>query len=423
MALYIKRSFIFGSAFYLLMFLCFIGFEPFSINNETLLVEDTGGANTLRQVSFVGVFIALLLLTRMFRIELNFLSAAPLYLLVGLALISIAWSVSPVHTLKRSILLLIFVLSIHFIVLALGRGLAIYYLYRFLAVSIGISIVSVFVVPGAKHIGSQITDLGLVGDWKGVFQHKNQAGPISFVFVLMSIYFYSIERKVLYLYLGVVGLVFLVGTGSKTSIILLLPVLLFSYFFARVRGAAVSSQNIYTYIFTACIFVFSFLLVFLLGFRGLSLISEESFTGRGAIWSVVWEAVVDSPLLGYGYGAVWLVGDRMELEKYIDGFSDWLYLVAHSHNAYLEVLVSLGLGGLLLVLLCFIVSPFRYIMGLNDIKKVFFYLSFWMFFWLHCILETDIMNSTDPRWMMILIFYFLCCRSGGGLSRDRSRML
>jgi exopolysaccharide production protein ExoQ len=77
---------------------------------------------------------------------------------------------------------------------------------------------------------------------------------------------------------------------------------------------------------------------------------NATLTGRTYLWSQGLAAAAQTPLLGVGYQAYWVQGfpdaERLWAEFYIDARSGF-----HFHNTYVEVLVELGLVGVVLLAL------------------------------------------------------------------------
>jgi O-antigen ligase len=69
---------------------------------------------------------------------------------------------------------------------------------------------------------------------------------------------------------------------------------------------------------------------------------DTSLTGRDAVWAFAAAAIVQRPILGYGYAAFW-------------SDSDWTlqalhWSPPHAHNGVLQVLLDLGGVGLVLTI-------------------------------------------------------------------------
>ncbi|MBC2603332.1 O-antigen ligase family protein [Puniceicoccus vermicola] len=72
---------------------------------------------------------------------------------------------------------------------------------------------------------------------------------------------------------------------------------------------------------------------------------DESLSGRDELWNAVWIEAKKDILLGNGYGAFWTEGKGRELVQ--------TWNPRQSHNTYLDILVDLGIIGLIAVLIVF----------------------------------------------------------------------
>ena len=69
----------------------------------------------------------------------------------------------------------------------------------------------------------------------------------------------------------------------------------------------------------------------------------KNFTGRAEIWEYAWKRCFDSPVFGFGYGA-----SRFALQE--DSSYPLSFQADHAHNLYLNVALTMGLPGLLLLI-------------------------------------------------------------------------
>ncbi|MEM6712223.1 MAG: O-antigen ligase family protein [Pseudomonadota bacterium] len=74
---------------------------------------------------------------------------------------------------------------------------------------------------------------------------------------------------------------------------------------------------------------------------------DATFTGRTFLWEFAWEYVRERPLLGYGFRSFWDIGP--ETPSLREGFG-FIATTFHGHNGYLDLLLSVGLIGLVLFL-------------------------------------------------------------------------
>jgi exopolysaccharide production protein ExoQ len=74
---------------------------------------------------------------------------------------------------------------------------------------------------------------------------------------------------------------------------------------------------------------------------------DPTFTGRTDLWFVLWEKARIHPWLGYGYGAFWrgAAGVSGEVQQALQG---WYPI--HAHNGLLDLVLELGIVGLLIFL-------------------------------------------------------------------------
>jgi exopolysaccharide production protein ExoQ len=68
-----------------------------------------------------------------------------------------------------------------------------------------------------------------------------------------------------------------------------------------------------------------------------------SLTGRLPLWKTIWNDVRERKYQGLGYGAYWLPGKTEDIGDEVQWYP------RHAHSAYLELIVNVGLVGLLLV--------------------------------------------------------------------------
>jgi exopolysaccharide production protein ExoQ len=67
-----------------------------------------------------------------------------------------------------------------------------------------------------------------------------------------------------------------------------------------------------------------------------------SLSGRGFIWPVCWEHIVQRPWLGYGYGSFWTPS---RIEVFLEEIQ---FSIFEAHNGYLELLLGTGIFGCVL---------------------------------------------------------------------------
>ena len=83
---------------------------------------------------------------------------------------------------------------------------------------------------------------------------------------------------------------------------------------------------------------------------------DVTFTGRTEIWSFALDALRAHPWKGYGFEAFWY---SAAVRFGAEDSTRWMVEVATSHNSYVDLALTIGIPGLALVALAFVVAPLR----------------------------------------------------------------
>lgn len=396
------------AALWLCMFLAYtyIGIHPFAVSEPKKELGDTGGANAIRQVLFILFWTGSVAMywrkgdaTAVFR-------HPALWVVLLYATASVGWSVVPSIALRRVFLLWITTTTL-FMLTDLAGERIITWLARTHVLLMMVSLMAIPILKGARHTYVEDGDPMLVGNWKGIFQHKNHAGPAQLMSILLFIYAYIRSKNPLW-WLAVAGsLLFMGFTRSKTTLLLLMPSLVAGSLFylssaSRLRRLMLGlslTGLILGLVGTQSLWIPKLLKI---------LEDPEAFTGRAMIWLTMVLALPDYWLLGMGYGSVWQVGESNILVNYAPLYADWVVTIAHGHNGYLDVFLSLGVVGFALVAWLFLSPLIRYFKGTGNNAPfqglLFGYLTF---FALGNLTETRILASDSPYWSFFLILILL----------------
>jgi exopolysaccharide production protein ExoQ len=197
---------------------------------------------------------------------------------------------------------------------------------------------------------------GYANEWRGIFAHKNDLGV--FTVLLMSASFFirtetTLQRCVAKATIGA-GLLAIALSQSRTAWLVCLCYLVY-LFLARLslKTKALDFTALLMMFAAACSAV---VLTVVTNLEWLMKVMNKdiTFSGRTQIWTAVIESIVKHPWLGYGYNAFW---NGIQGESGLV-YSQIRFLIGHSHNGYLEVLLELGVIGLVLIAAC-IVFAFR----------------------------------------------------------------
>jgi exopolysaccharide production protein ExoQ len=318
----------------------------------------------------------LVLVLRRPRLVLRHVAAIPWAgLLAILAVTSTAWSLDPLLTLRRSI------------PFALAAIFGLWFAVRFPAprqmailrlTVVVLAVATIAIVALAPSIGLDHTP-GHAADWQGVFTQKNACGRMMvlasavvlfgprvtasriaslflFVFVLImsgSRGAWMIEGAVFALWLAM-----LVARRSGTRLRLVFAVA------APIVAATLAAAT-------------AVLLPRILLFLG----RDATLSGRTAIWTQVAHFIRQRPLFGHGYDAFWrgMTGPSFQIDAAVH------FIVEHAHNGFLEIGLELGLVGLALFLISWLLAWSRL-------------LPFW--------LDGDIAPIAFPLAMLVLIVLY-----------------
>lgn len=312
-----------------------------------------GDGSAVRQLLYLATFLAAAALTRCWE-KPRRLFVIPVTVLLALAWcwLSLTWSLVPAIGMRRLILTSLIVWTAFLAVRRIGYDASMATIRTALIALLAVSYLMVLLVPTmAIHQTGEVHDTKLAGAWHGVFFHKNQAGPAFALLLLMLIFGEWKPGRGLKLVTAVATGFFLYMTHSKTSL--------------GILGFATLVGLVNLKIGRARRLVIPVLL--LVGVAGTLLIETQwdvltapltcstAFTGRPQIWDALLRYAEERPFTGSGYGSFWNIGEgRGPIYAYAD---DWVAVQVTGHNGYLDLLVQIGLPGLALAVLAFLLLP------------------------------------------------------------------
>ena len=298
--------------------------------------------------------VTLLILASHWRTVLVLLSATwPVLLPVLVAACSVLWSVDPQLSLYRTIALAG--------TTAFGIFLALRFSaegqLRLLALVLGV------VAFASTLLSLLLPEYGVMtgphsGAWSGVFFHKNSFGRIMALTTLVFFLLLMGAREMRPIALSGIALSIALVLASLSQASLIVAI-------ACLTGAGVLSavQRFPRRKRLAVLFVGAMVAAFaavwavqreesILGSLG----RDPTFTGRTELWTVLLEKARVHPWLGYGYGAFWrgATGMSGEVQQALQG---WYPI--HAHNGFLDLVLELGIVGLLIFLVPLSIYGYR----------------------------------------------------------------
>jgi O-antigen ligase len=397
---------LFATGVYLaLLLLIFVGLDAFSpppLVSHFGGVQEASKGDLLRQVCYLGVG-ALAVAAGLQRHGLGALRAIPpsMALLLAWCMASALWAPEPNVVIRRAGLEVVIVVSVLLSVAAVGPKKAFLWWRWLMAVVLLVNFISIPLVPVARHLAGE-TDPALVGNWRGLYGHKNIAGAVCAITAILFLFTRTGWKNLIGIGIAAAAVFFLVMTRSKTSMGLL-PVALLAGLFYRLGWRDGLSRTI---LCVAALLLLGALVSFaLLDANTIAGLLEDprEFTGRAAIWAAELRYIADHPLLGSGFGTFTDTGGLSPLHDYVG--ASWVEAVSHGHNGYLQILVTIGGIGLLLTLLATIVLPLRRFWALDMDDDAFkpMLLALFTFLVLHNFMESDFLEGDAVSWAAMLM--------------------
>ncbi|MCI2285477.1 hypothetical protein L3081_21365 [Colwellia sp. MSW7] len=223
----IKINYYESSKWLLVVFIafCFIGYTPFAIQKEFGNLGGGSNSSLVRQIVFISFWLmSAICFYKLGNIKL--IKEEKLFLLLLFwCFISFIWSPVPIITIKRSILLLLNATTVFMLVSVLALDDVFDGLKKLFVFLIIASIFAIPIFPGAVHHVTEYGDVNLIGNWKGIFIHKNHAGYAAVFAIILFISDFIKNRNYWSILMIILSFVFLFFTRSKTSLLLLIPCL------------------------------------------------------------------------------------------------------------------------------------------------------------------------------------------------------
>jgi O-antigen ligase len=368
--------------------------------NSTDLTASILQGNVVRQLGYpiIGL-IGILFLTRSNGYRLSWRNPFVLSFVSFLTwcILSIIWAQEPGVAAKRLIAYLFMIICAAGLAAAWSRA----EILKFVSLS------------GAAHLTIGLIGEILIGNftpWSPGYrfagtQTWNVQGFCCLLVVLSSLAASDadVRYKIWFRILAAYGLVFLVLTKSRSSMLGVAAGLLVYYSMTRSLTAKARA---------AAVVLVSTLLLYISGnadstIAYLSRNGEqvEDLTGRVPMWELAMTYVTRRPLIGYGYHDFWTI-------KNVDYFSnEFHWTISAAHNSYLETLLTLGYVGMFLHVMILVFGIFRAVRLFRLVHSPIFALAaaLCVVFLVVGFLEAAVLWSPSPYELgIIAILWSLC---------------
>jgi len=306
---------------------------------------DSSSAEKFSQIHQIGLLTVCIICSTLIFKKLTVVMSAALrrkliLTLPVLALLSCGWSVDPRQSLVSGITFACFMLFAIYLTESFRANGQLDLIMLTGAVAVPASIVLALFVPsiGATPAG-----------WRGVFVHKQQCAGAVTLFLVTAIHWRpnrALQRPLRAVYV-VLCLVLIIMSQSRTGWLLMLFALTLSGSLWLLQRLA--AKDSFFLMLTAIpvvgglIYLFSLLSSMILATVG----KDPTLNERTVIWAAAWNAVLQRPLLGYGYEAFW---------RGLQGASKDVVLIAgwnlsQAQSGYLDLWLQLGVSGVIVLAL------------------------------------------------------------------------
>ena len=268
---------------------------------------------------------------------------------------------------------------------------------------LGLSYAGLVLFPDlAKHY--ELADQ--IGLWRGLFSHKNIAGPVMAMFTFAGLYLMRRGWWWSGLIIGVAALIFLLNTGSKTTVALV-PLAVLAVTLPSLVGMRLLAP-VLSLLILVVIAVVTIGTVFFEPVREFVLANFEdpTYTGRVTVWEYGVERLALHPWQGFGFDNFWGTSNALDVPLPFD--MEWdVRNVVHGHNGYLDIAMTMGIPALIVFLAVCIVTPMvdylRAPMLRENVLLADLFLKTLLFTSVNGLLESFFFRRADPVW---LIFVF-----------------
>ncbi|MFH7244821.1 MAG: O-antigen ligase family protein [Spirulina sp.] len=375
--------------------------EPFSfLNPINLSARDKSLSITLLQL---GVYaITIFLIRSQYKDILSNLFSIYLLPFVGIFLfvnnISWAWSQTPLHTFRSSLVLA----GTAAVAMHISKKLSWDELMMVLLLNSSITVlISIFVAVLLPSLGTG--DKG----WTGVLYHPIDFGAfMAFSSTLFFVHSLDAGKNVIPFRLMAIIISMVMLLSNSAGAIVALAVLLGTSCFLSFAKQLNTIQLVIYILVSLMIGIVGALnsdAIFLsvLDFLG----KEPNLTGRADIWPQIWDEIVKKPFLGYGYSGFWQPWRGIDNPASNIMVASTQYIPPHAHNGFLEIFLDTGLIGFILFAASLVLVFYRSIkLFIKTRSKVFLVPVIFVIYVILLNLNQSSLLSPNYIWVYYVIF-------------------
>jgi O-antigen ligase len=393
----------------LLFTVVLVSFRPFQPAGAEMTSDGGDIVNQLGFGSLGAISIFSLLAFADPRVVRSLLSPSWL-LMLAFFMLSMAMATDPPSAIRAASFTLIGILTMATI-LALPRDAEAFskVIIFTTVVVMGLSYIGLIVFPDEALHTTDSLEPEHAGLWRGVFTHKNIAGPVMACFSFAGLYLYRRGQRLWGATILCAAMIFMLHTGSKTTAGLV-PFSILIVVLPSLIGLRLGTPILFALAIIAMA-IGTLGTVFLPPVKHLAAIHfpDLTYTGRTTLWEFAGEMLAKRPWTGYGYESFWGTPLLLNQEQPFDRAWD-IRTIVHGHNGYLDIAVLMGIPALCVAVYTFLIAPLRDYMRIPLRKENIYLGDFFMmvvlFAALNAFLESFFFHRADPVWLLFVFGMF-----------------
>jgi O-antigen ligase len=398
-----------GATFVGTLLLAWISLRPFTDLQDMRIDDVSTGREALTYAAFGGLAVLTLALTMRDHMRALRSLLTPGFVLFGSWLVlTVLLSLDPGTSIRR-FALTAFVMMVTAAMMLLPKSQN--ELARWFGIAALVLLAScylgILLAPNLSiHLATDAQEPGLAGNWRGTFGHKNVAASIMAMLLFLGIYIFRSGRWLAGT--AIIGLasLFLLYAAGKSSLTLCFLVLLMTSATSVIRSFWLRAVML-----LGPLLLLNLLSVGTVMSDGLAEIArllpmDSTFTGRTDIWTFAVQALQERLPTGYGFSSFW---GSSSIQNLPEG-KEWAAYASHSHNGYLDTALTMGLPGLILLILALVIEPLRNFhradLGGNNGPLAMALLRIWLFALYLSSMESFFLDRAESAWFTFLLAVF-----------------
>ncbi|MBD2305815.1 O-antigen ligase family protein [Chroococcidiopsis sp. FACHB-1243] len=283
-----------------------------------------------------------------------------LCVLLTLSLLSTIWSEVPVSTFFHSIsLLAITIFAVH-----LGTSYSLNEMLRLFRWSLAIIAILGLVFALFMPVNAFMIDLRTGLRFQGLLSHPTNCGRIMVLSIVLWLIhaLHTKHYRVISWSIVAISTISLVITNTVSAYLSLLELLILLLLLRTFKTKNVVLISFVLFFITSIITILATNYETALDFFR----RDTTGTGRTILWEIVWEKIMEHPVLGYGFNAFWTGLDG----PCADIWQRMRWQAPHAHNGLLDVGLQLGFLGMSALLISLVRNIFIAIGELKQSSKL-----------------------------------------------------